>query len=259
MINFEREVAKFVAEIELKGLPIDPEDTYSFGHAVMNANPPANFLIDIAQSLQFMSKEEFEGDLDKMTEVARGALGPNYLFAYSEPHKSEYWVYKQLINRGLHPAVKSVNMYDRDDVDQLRYSIEHNHQVATFDDFSISGATITDAAYDSTFTKGKKQFDPNNALAFICGITNIARKGIERSKIKPIPVGRKITTLREQLTEPNYLWLKKAMKKRNKINSLIICDALFWAWHKVPDNVPNVFTGNGFPPLIREELYPRQY
>jgi hypothetical protein len=212
-----------------------------------------------------------------------------YAALLSQKDKSDYWIYTQLLQRDLNPPVMLCDsdwldirqkqhwkeMYDElgenppmeeiakyfrrpSPLIEWIHSVPQDLLICTFDDFSVSGSVIKNMFPDSRRVKTNI---PGRFHAFICYATNPALKFIEGSDIVAHVVSQNIPTLSPALDAKELEFIEQQVDIVNGDGGGISKNSavLFWTWYKVPDNIPDIFTGKGFPPLIRTERFQPPY
>lgn len=291
MPSIENSALAFSRDIQARALPIEAEDAYGFAKAILDRKPPEGWLAKVAAGCQFIDRSTFERDLQRMAQVTSSLLNPlgGYEAHFSGPSKSDAWIYNQLLELGLEPAATGGEIIDKEllleqervkailrekqgrfnegEYDNLvkkreeliakHYrSLPPDHLICAFDDFAISGLQFSELLYGDK-GEGEKQ---NRLHAFLLYSTPIALRKFNRDKYVVHQSGAMIAPIQSALDRRDIRFLNQVMhevdgEQAEVSNSTV----LFWSWHKIPDNVPAVFTGKNFPPLIRRENFHPPY
>lgn len=289
MLKGERTISRFVADIQRKNLPIDLEDAYQFGHAVIEHKPPRGWFKRLVQNAQYKDKPTFDNDLSKLAEIARHEIGSNpYAVTLTEPDKSDFWIYGRLLELGVPPAIYQFDTAEHSCLNEINnerllkvlqepgLSLQEKIQlsmspgpfetwlrslppelpVCGFDDFSISGAQ-----FDELFCgDAGRNLKLGILKAFFCYASPSAREWISfKSGAVLHQSGADIRPFSEDLKKSDLQFLTKLDHIGTNRGDVMKSDALFWTWYKVPDCIPEILTGTFFPPLIREENFQPPY
>jgi hypothetical protein len=264
MFKSEREVLKFQQSIRESGVPIDIEDAYLFGHALLEEHPPIGILQRLSKALMYVDKETFTTNLDCMSELCKRFTEKDYTLLIYGKNKSEFWVYQQLLKRGLNPAAEIV---DNPGLTRSGFleRFERGEQFVAVDDMAISGARIRHDLFGQALNYSFPEQYRSQSRAVVGNATNYAKKSISSGNILIESLGLDIPILTEVLKENEVVWMQRLCERLYETGVLfeeegVGQDAvLFWSWYKIPDNVPEIFTGIGFPPLIRKENVTKEY
>lgn len=291
MPNIESTALAFSRDVQARALPIEPADAYDFAKAILVRKPPEGWLAKVAAGCQFIDRTTFERDLQRMARVTSSLLNPlgGYEARFSGPSKSDAWIYNQLLELGLEPAATGGEIIDkellleqkrvravmrekgrsiseeeygdlirkRDELVAKHYRrLPSEHLICAFDDFAISGLQFSELLRGDK-GEGEKQ---NRLHAFFLYTTPIALRKFSQNKYVIHQSGVMIAPIQSALDRRDIRFLNQVMREvdgeqADVSNSTV----LFWSWHKIPDNVPAVFTGKNFPPLIRRDNFHPPY
>lgn len=282
-VDREKAALEFVNRVKTSGLPIEADDAYKFAKAISEFKPPIGWLDKVIEAGVFIDKEVFERDLDKLSCAARQSLGGrSYAVTLNNRNKSDYWIYNQMVERGVPEAA---DIYDNDrefhentalnqaflqaqmlglDIPpsvnpklSWKNNLPKEVPLYAFDDFTISGSMIQGLFSADSF----KDQPRNEPTVFVGYSTQFAELWLKRFGINLTRSGRVIPSLK-------YRMNKKDIRFLNRVNEELGIDmitnaqtsVLFWTWYKVPDNVEEVFVGGGdLPPLVRQEKFQPPY
>jgi hypothetical protein len=253
--NFARRIAR------RKELPIDPDDAYQFAADVLRyGNPPRGFFGRLAKNLDYLDQGSFYKGLDKMAERIKKAVGREPYLALLNGGDSVAWIYDQLLTRGIPKPEGTLDLahYEVDWEGWFQQYVPKGHKILITDDFSIGGGLITDdmlTAYHSE--------DYDNRV-FLLAASARAESSISQRHAHVDRIGKRILNLSDVLPSGDIALLTYIDSVTDPYRSFRQLapdrDALFWAWHKVPDNLPELLTGaRGLHPLVRPENFPEPY
>lgn len=255
MHSSDRVVADFVAGLERKNLPIDSNDAYQFGHAFLERNPPAGWLNRLVTSAQYIDKPTFDRNVTDLAEIAKDHLkGREYAVSLTDRNKSDYWIYQQMLRLGLPKAAELFDWEKDERLDNRIWDpslkwleqLPSGMPVCSFDDFTISGSQLYELL--DGFPKDGKEEN-----LFVCLATNLAKRTTRARSINIFQSGADISQFSETFGSEDLSFLSKLYELSSDWS------VFFWTWYKVPDNVPRIFTGTDFPPLIRKERFQPPY
>lgn len=256
----------FARKIAHANLPIDPEDAYLFAKDIADLNPPAKWLDKVADSAFYVTREKFEADINKQARDVIGFLGrQSYAVVLNNKYKSDYWIYQQLLERGLHPAEtsytteKELAEYEMGKYKRAEWvdEVSQTMKVCAFDDFTLGGGVIQEL-----FQRGVPGFSSKNLYAFVSYATPYARAWLKSFNIEVNQSSDTVKSLVTNLTkrETDFLDRISGYQGMYESDGDGLSSALFWTWYKLPDNVDPLFTGlTGLHPLIREENFQPHY
>lgn len=254
MSPHERMVADFVRGLERKKLPIVPNDAYLFGHALLERNPPAGWLNRLVNTAQYIDKPTFDRNLVTLAEVATDTLKDReYAVSLTDQQKSDYWIYQNLLQLGVPEATQLFDWEKEEKLTEKSWNpwsdwikeLPYGMPLCSFDDLSISGAQIAELL---SWDPKKVMINDGEVNLFLCFATSMAKRFFRNRLINVYQSGSDIPDLRD-LFRPDDTKFLDSLDRSNDHG------VLFWTWYKVPDNVSEIFTGTGFPPLIRSERF----
>lgn len=275
----------FTFEEQRFNLPLDAKDVDSFSDAIQAYNPPKGWLKRVLSSMQYIDNQTFEKDLDNLARITKKELKDKpYIWLSSRPNKSDYWIYKKLLEKGLSPSLTvdfdTLARMRREAVEKLvdrsfdpvrekekmrrfkntflkerKKIIPLGYPICFFDDFAISGMNIGRTALGEfqDFSHPSDEYK-----AFVCYATDIALNSLSRREIYACQSGQKIHPLSSFLTTKDITFLEELHKELTQ-GSISDERVPFWTWYKIPDNIPKIFTGSKLPPLIRTERFQPPY
>lgn len=262
---------KFVDTIKERGLPIDEQDAKLFGEYVLEHNPPTGLLERLLAAFQYVDKEQFDKDFQIYSEMVKTQLvGKPYSCAIYEPRGSNFWIYKKLLEGGLHPAEKI--FASASETDLRKFSMLDQEKINTLapkdgvilipDDLIITGVQITE-----TLSECAKTQKPVVAVLYTTPRPKITIQNMDATLLSV----KELVPAKQWLTDPDLEFLQdlslKAFHQDHLATDLTLGNtALFWTWYKVPDNMfPIVVDEHGglphpsSPPLIRMDKFKQPY
>ncbi|HVT01438.1 MAG TPA: hypothetical protein VHE53_04370 [Patescibacteria group bacterium] len=268
MSSIENAISGFQYKVAEKRLPIHQEDARNFAAAVMDYSPPGEFFDAIVDSMQYISKRQFNRDLQRAVPEGNALTSDNpyYAIVHHNPG-SGIWVYRNLVDRGMKPAEKTINrnskemgpLLETDDIDMKKVIsiIPEGTHIFVPDDLSITGSQIADEILQLL---PPKYFDTSVLLLYSSDYADNVIKDVD-PKIKVVRVGQDIKNFGD-LDPKIFEFISGLNDHANMARDGVTeeTQALFWTWYKIPDRIPNIFLGKGgLPILIRREDFQPPY
>lgn len=287
MPSKEDKAKAFSSDIQARALPIEVEDAYDFAKAILKQKPPHDWLKRVTNGLQFINQDLFNADLSAMAKMATIFLIDRpYAVTFNSQEKSDYWIYQQLIERGMPSTAEQYNDHTSDIFDleterewasirdsglparELRLllrkvksgivrwvdSLPPDHLICAFDDFSLSGL-----AFEELLMPSQKHSETSRFHGFALYATRSAKKRLKNNNISMHRVRRNVYPLGRTMDKADVDFLTNTMRELGDDAADFKSNILFWTWYKIPDNMPTIFTGRGYPPLIRKEKFQPPY
>ncbi|MFC2091267.1 hypothetical protein ACFLTD_00660, partial [Elusimicrobiota bacterium] len=170
-----------VASRPLKDNPVDMDlaEKWIEGHSTDELKTLARFLVD---HIKHIDQMEFETAVEEtVQEYKDSPYGdkPYFIVMYDEPsrEKSDNWVYKLALEKGLHPAREIVTRFDGERIAQL---LDQGLEALIIDDASYSGKTVVQTITNISGALKNRGLSSDKLHVMVPFMTNRAVSSIER-------------------------------------------------------------------------------
>lgn len=261
----------FVENIKKRVLPIDERDARLFGEFILRHGPPQGFLERLLAAFQYVDKKQFDKDFQVYSDMVKTQVANKpYVCALFDPDGSNLWIYKKLLESGLHSADKvfayglddNLNNHLMTDLRKMAQLVPTGSTILVPDDLTITGAQLSDPL--SQISKN------HESIVAVLYTTAAAKNRIENNGQKYFLSVKELIPANQWLTQTDMDFLQdltyKVSGDEMAVDLTDSTKALFWTWYKVPDNMFPIITADlegvirtSNPPLIRPERFKQPY